>query len=180
MPVRSHRILGRAQRLQPRRKELDQADDRRAAQRPVSPQAHAGIRADPPSGVPRAVRTTCRRGRVQARAGPCAWQRRAPSDPALTDAWLIERSKAIHAENRGVYGSPRIHAMLTDPRTRPDYRGGASRRRPVELPASTARPTPETAQAPVLRISPVDRRPRGCEPKPSLWSPKLAGSTVHE
>jgi putative transposase len=46
------------------------------------------------------------------RAGYYAWERRAPSDRALHDAWLTERIKAIHLENRGVYGSPRIHAML--------------------------------------------------------------------
>jgi putative transposase len=40
------------------------------------------------------------------------WARRAPSDRALSDAWLIERIKAIHAENRGVYGSRRVTAEL--------------------------------------------------------------------
>jgi putative transposase len=40
------------------------------------------------------------------------WERRAPSDRALQDAWLIEQIKAIHEANRGVYGAPRIHAEL--------------------------------------------------------------------
>jgi putative transposase len=40
------------------------------------------------------------------------WERGAPSDRALTDAWLVEQIKAIHAENRGVYGWRRIHAEL--------------------------------------------------------------------
>jgi len=40
------------------------------------------------------------------------WARRAPSDRALTDAFLTERIKEIHAEARGVYGAPRIHAEL--------------------------------------------------------------------
>jgi putative transposase len=40
------------------------------------------------------------------------WQRRAPSDRALQDAWLTERIKLIHDESRGVYGAPRIHAEL--------------------------------------------------------------------
>jgi putative transposase len=31
---------------------------------------------------------------------------------ALSDAWLLEKVKQIHAENRQVYGSPRIHAEL--------------------------------------------------------------------
>ena len=37
---------------------------------------------------------------------------RAPSDRALTDAWLTERIRAIHEAHRGVYGAPRIHADL--------------------------------------------------------------------
>ena len=40
------------------------------------------------------------------------WASRAPSDRALSDAWLIEKIKAVHAENRGVYGSRRVTAEL--------------------------------------------------------------------
>ena len=40
------------------------------------------------------------------------WERRPPSDRALTDAWLTEKIKQIHAASRGVYGAPRIHAEL--------------------------------------------------------------------
>ena len=46
------------------------------------------------------------------RSGYYDWERRAPSDRALTDAWLVERIREIWAENRKVYGSPRIHADL--------------------------------------------------------------------
>lgn len=46
------------------------------------------------------------------RSGYYDWATRAPSDRQLTDAWLTERIKEIHAENRGVYGAPRIHAEL--------------------------------------------------------------------
>jgi len=46
------------------------------------------------------------------RSGFYAWERRAPSDRALTDAWLIEQIKQIHAENRGVYGWRRVRAEL--------------------------------------------------------------------
>ena len=46
------------------------------------------------------------------RSGYYEWATRPPSDRALTDAFLIEKIKAIHRENRGVYGSPRIHAEL--------------------------------------------------------------------
>jgi putative transposase len=46
------------------------------------------------------------------RTGFHNWERRAPSDRALEDAWLTERIKRIHARSRGTYGSPRIHAEL--------------------------------------------------------------------
>ncbi len=40
------------------------------------------------------------------------WERRAPSDRTLTDAFLIERIKTIHAASDGTYGARRIHAEL--------------------------------------------------------------------
>jgi putative transposase len=46
------------------------------------------------------------------RSGFSDWARRAPSDRALTDAWLVDRIKRIHAATRGVYGARRIHAEL--------------------------------------------------------------------
>jgi len=46
------------------------------------------------------------------RSGYHAWARRAPSVRALEDARLTERIREIHALNRKVYGSPRIHAEL--------------------------------------------------------------------
>ena len=33
------------------------------------------------------------------------WERRAPSDRALSDAWLIEKIKQIHAASDGTYGA---------------------------------------------------------------------------
>ena len=45
-------------------------------------------------------------------SGYWAWVKRPPSDRALTDAWLTERIRAIHAASNGRYGSPRVHAML--------------------------------------------------------------------
>ncbi len=45
-------------------------------------------------------------------SGFYSWASRAPSDRQLSDAWLVERIKAIHAENRGVYGSRRVTAEL--------------------------------------------------------------------
>jgi putative transposase len=46
------------------------------------------------------------------RTGFHNWERRAPSDRALEDAWLTEKIKRIHDASRGVYGAPRIHAEL--------------------------------------------------------------------
>jgi putative transposase len=46
------------------------------------------------------------------RSGFYDWLRRPPSDRALSDAWLVERIKHIHAANRGVYGARRVHAEL--------------------------------------------------------------------
>ena len=46
------------------------------------------------------------------RTGFHNWERRAPSDRTLTDAWLTEKIKQIHDTSRGVYGAPRIHAEL--------------------------------------------------------------------
>ena len=40
------------------------------------------------------------------------WERRAPSDRALGDAWLIEKIKEIHAASDGTYGARRVHAEL--------------------------------------------------------------------
>ena len=46
------------------------------------------------------------------RTGFHNWERRAPSNRALSDAWLTEKIKLIHERSRGVYGTPRIHAEL--------------------------------------------------------------------
>ena len=37
-------------------------------------------------------------------SGFYGWASRAPCDRALSDAWLVEKIKAVRAENRGVYG----------------------------------------------------------------------------
>jgi putative transposase len=46
------------------------------------------------------------------RSGYYEWAAERPSERAQEDAKLIERIVEIHSENRGVYGSPRIHADL--------------------------------------------------------------------
>jgi len=48
------------------------------------------------------------------RSGFNAWERRAPCDRALNDAWLTREIRRIHAASRGLYGSPRIHAELAE------------------------------------------------------------------
>ena len=40
------------------------------------------------------------------------WERRAPSDRALSDAWLTEQIKQIHVASDGTYGARRVHAEL--------------------------------------------------------------------
>jgi transposase InsO family protein len=40
------------------------------------------------------------------------WEHRAPSDRALTDAFLIEKIREIHAASEGTYGARRVHAEL--------------------------------------------------------------------
>ena len=46
------------------------------------------------------------------RAGFYAWERRAPCDRALSDAWLTEKVREIHVMSKGTYGSRRVHAEL--------------------------------------------------------------------
>jgi putative transposase len=46
------------------------------------------------------------------RSGYYEWAANVPSTRAREDAELVERILAIHGANRGVYGSPRIHAEL--------------------------------------------------------------------
>jgi len=46
------------------------------------------------------------------RSGFHAWERRAPSDRELADAWLVERIREIHAESRQTYGARRVHRAL--------------------------------------------------------------------
>jgi putative transposase len=57
------------------------------------------------------VKTMCRVLGVS-RSGFHAWQRRKPSARQREDERLLERIREIHALNRRVYGSPRIHAEL--------------------------------------------------------------------
>ena len=58
-----------------------------------------------------AVKTMCHVLGVS-RSGFHAWERREPSARRREDERLLERIREIHALNRRVYGSPRIHAEL--------------------------------------------------------------------
>jgi putative transposase len=58
------------------------------------------------------------------RAGFYAWERRAPSDRDLADAWLLEKIREIHAASKGTYGARRVHAEL---RLAQDVRVGRKR-----------------------------------------------------
>lgn len=46
------------------------------------------------------------------RSGFHGWESRAPSNRALSDAWLTSRITEIHEQARGVYGSRRVQAEL--------------------------------------------------------------------
>jgi putative transposase len=57
------------------------------------------------------VATMCRVLEVSP-SGYYAWRVRPPSARAQRDGELLERILAIHAESRGTYGAPRVHAEL--------------------------------------------------------------------
>ena len=59
------------------------------------------------------IKTMCRVLGVS-RSGYHAWERRAPSDRALTDAWLTEKIRQAHAASLGTYGERRVHAELRE------------------------------------------------------------------
>jgi putative transposase len=46
------------------------------------------------------------------RSGYYAWRKREPSQRAKEDVMLTDRIKQIHADSRGTYGRPRVHAAL--------------------------------------------------------------------
>ena len=71
--------------------------------------AYRIISAEKANGIP--VSLACELLDVS-RSGYYEWATRAPSDRELADVILTEKIREIHDENRGVYGSPRIHAEL--------------------------------------------------------------------
>ena len=68
------------------------------------------------------VRMMCRQLRVSA-SGYYAWRKRPESLRSKSDRELVPRIKRIHAESKGVYGSPRVTAQLASE----GYRVGRNR-----------------------------------------------------
>ena len=58
------------------------------------------------------MRTLCRLLDVST-AGYYAWKSRPASERAIDDAEWVEKIRSVHAESRQTYGSPRVHAALT-------------------------------------------------------------------
>lgn len=58
------------------------------------------------------VKTMCQVVQVSV-SGYYAWQHRGPSERSKANAQLSERIENVYQSNRQVYGSPRIHAVLT-------------------------------------------------------------------
>lgn len=58
------------------------------------------------------MRTLCRLLEVST-AGYYAWKSRPTSERAIDDAQWVEKIRNVHAESRQTYGSPRVHAALT-------------------------------------------------------------------
>ncbi len=83
------------------------------------------------------------------RTGFHNWQRRAPSDRALTDAWLTDKITQIHEQSRGVYGAPRIHAEL---RLEHDVRVGRKRVAQLMKAAGISGVTPRKRFKTTIRI----------------------------
>src|SRR2546429_9753709 len=84
------------------------------------------------------------------RTGFHNWERRAPSDRALQDAWLTEKIKRIHEQSRGVYGAPRIHAEL---RLEHEVRVGRKRVARLMKAAGISGVTPRKRWKTTIRIS---------------------------
>jgi len=59
------------------------------------------------------VKVMCRALGVSC-SGFYAWERRAPSDRALGDAWLTEKIGQAHERSRATYGERRVHAELRE------------------------------------------------------------------
>jgi putative transposase len=105
--------------------------------------------------VNHAIATLCRVLRVS-RSGFYAWRARPPSPRRVADDQLARRIAAIHADSRGTYGAPRIHAELAEGGIRVSRRRigrllrelgleGVSRRRTrrTTIPDPSAPPAPD-------------------------------------
>ena len=61
-------------------------------------------------GLP--IQTSCRMLGVS-ESGFHAWRKRVPCEPSIRHAWLTDLIVQVHADSRGTYGAPRVHAELT-------------------------------------------------------------------
>ena len=93
------------------------------------------------------------------------WERRAPSDRALTDAWLTEKIKQIHADSDGTYGARRVHAEL-----RLEHGIRVGRKRVERLMRGGRYLRASAAQAPAHH-GPAARRQGRCRPRRARLSP---------
>ena len=117
------------------------------------------------------VTVLCRLLRVS-RSGFYAWAGRPPSARAVADGVLTEQIKAVHEDNRGVYGAPRVHAELAEAGVRVGRKRIARLMRQEGLVGAhrRTRPFSLTRQDPVAAPAPdlVDRQFRADAPN-QLW-----------
>ena len=92
------------------------------------------------------------------------WERRAPSDRALSDAWLTEKIKQIHAASDDTYGARRVHAEL-----RLEHGVGVGRKRVERLMKAAGISGVRRASA----GGPPSACP-GCASRPTWWSGTFA------
>ena len=78
------------------------------------------------------------------RSGYYEWRKRPPSKRTREDQMLTEKIRAIHAESRGTYGAPRVHAALRAEGTRVGKKRVARLMKAAGLRGISRRKTPTT------------------------------------
>ena len=104
-------------------------------------------------------------------SGYHAWRQRRPSARVQADADLTVRVRAVHADSRGTYGSPRIHAELSAAGAAVSRKRVARVMRSAGIAGVSRRCGPRTTRR-ALRVRPapdrVDRRFEAAAPN-RLW-----------